>query len=110
MGELIMTRKTKTATAAMEAMMSLESVQSARIKAEQTILTIKLGKLREKCGLKQNEIENFSQTSVSRLEKRKDIKISTLVEYLNGLGMGLEIKTYPKNRNKKSKGEVLLKI
>jgi hypothetical protein len=110
MGELIMTRKTKTATAAMEAMMSLESVQRARLKAEQTILTVKLGKLREKCGLKQNEIENFRQTSVSRLEKRKDIKISTLVEYLNGLGMGLEIKTYPKNRNKKPKGEILLKI
>jgi hypothetical protein len=47
---------------------------------------------------------------VSRLEKRKDIKISTLVEYLNGLGMGLEIKTYPKNKNRKIKDEVLLRI
>jgi transcriptional regulator with XRE-family HTH domain len=73
-------------------------------------LAIKLGQLREKRGLKQNEVENFSQTSVSRLEKRRDIKISTLVEYLNSLGMGLEIKTYPKDKSVGSKEEVLLKI
>jgi hypothetical protein len=47
---------------------------------------------------------------VSRLEKRRDIKISTLVEYLNSLGMGLEIKTYPKDKNTKIKEEILLKI
>jgi transcriptional regulator with XRE-family HTH domain len=94
----------------MESMMSPESVQRARMKAEQEILAIKLGQLREKRGLKQNEINNFSQTSISRLEKRRDIKISTLVEYLNSLGMGLEIKTYPKDKNVKLEEEVLLKI
>jgi hypothetical protein len=93
----------------MESMMSLESAQRARMKAEQEILAIKLGQLREKRGLKQNEIDNFSQTSVSRLEKRRDIKISTLVEYLNSLGMGLEIKTYPKDKRGKIEEEVLLK-
>jgi hypothetical protein len=105
-----MAKKTKNAIDAMESMMSPESVQKARIKAEQEILAIKLGQLREKRGLKQSEIEHFSQTSVSRLEKRRDIKISTLVEYLNSLGMGLEIKTYPKDKSKKIKEEVLLKI
>jgi hypothetical protein len=109
MGELIMAKKLQNAIKTMETMMPPEAIQRARLKAEQEILTIKLGRLRERCGLKQNEIGNFSQTSVSRLEKRKDIKISTLVEYLNGLGMGLEIKTYPKNRNRKIKEEVLLK-
>jgi hypothetical protein len=109
MGELIMAKKMKNAIETMESMMAPESVQKARLKAEQEILTIKLGRLREKCGLKQTEISNFTQTSVSRLEKRKDIKISTLVEYLSSLGMGLEIKTYPKNRNKKIKAQVLLK-
>jgi transcriptional regulator with XRE-family HTH domain len=72
-------------------------------------LAIKLGQLRGKRGLKQNEISNFSQTSVSRLEKRRDMKISTLIEYLNSLGMALEIKTYPKDSNTKIKEEVLLK-
>jgi hypothetical protein len=59
---------------AMEAMRSPESAQRARIKVEQEILAIKFGQLREKRGLKQNAVENFSQTSVLRLEKRRDIK------------------------------------
>ncbi|MDR2021044.1 MAG: helix-turn-helix domain-containing protein [Treponema sp.] len=105
-----MAKKTREAVDVMEAMMSPESAQRARMKAEQEILAIKLGQLREKRGLKQNEIDNFSQTSVSRLEKRRDIKISTLAEYLNSLGMGLEIKTYPKDKRVKAEEEVLLKI
>jgi transcriptional regulator with XRE-family HTH domain len=105
-----MAKKTKNAIEAMEAMMSSESAQRARMKAEQEILAMKLGQLRERRGLKQNEVENFSQTSVSRLEKRRDIKISTLVEYLNSLGMGLEIKTYPKDKSMELEEEVLLKI
>jgi hypothetical protein len=109
-GGVKMGKERKNAVEAMESMMTPESVQRARIKAEQEIMTIKLGLLREKRGLKQNEINNFSQTSVSRLEKRKDIKISTLAEYLNSLGMGLEIKTYPKDKTIKLKEEVLLKI
>jgi hypothetical protein len=64
-----MTKKTRNAIEVMESMMSPESVQRARMKAEQAILAINLGRLREKRGLKQNEIDNFSQTSVSRLEK-----------------------------------------
>jgi hypothetical protein len=105
-----MVKETREAIDVMESMMSSESVQRSRMKAEQEILAMKLGQLREKRGLKQNEIDNFSQTSVSRLEKRRDIKISTLVEYLNSLGMGLEIKTYPKDKSVKIEEEILLKI
>ena len=94
----------------MESKMSPESVVRSRIMAEQEILTIKLGQLREKLGVKQDEFNNFSQTSISRLEKRKDIRISTLIEYLNNLGMGLEIKTFPKINRGKVKEEVLLRI
>ena len=94
----------------MESKMSPESVARSRIMAEQEILTIKLGQLREKLGVKQDEFNNFSQTSISRLEKRKDIRISTLIEYLNNLGMGLEIKTFPKNSRSKVKEEILLRI
>ena len=109
-GEITMAKKIRNAIEAMESMMSPESVERSRKKAEQEIFVIKLGLLREKCGLKQNEIKKFSQTSVSRLERRKDIKISTLVDYLDSLGMGLEIRTYPKNKKAKIKEEVLLKI
>ena len=94
----------------MESKMSPESVARSHIMAEQEILTIKLGQLREKLGVKQDEFNNFSQTSISRLEKRKDIRISTLIEYLNNLGMGLEIKTFPKNSISKIEEEILLRI
>ena len=94
----------------MESKMKPESVTRSRIIAEQEILTIKLGQLREKLGIKQDEFSNFSQTSISRLEKRKDIRISTLIEYLNNLGMGLEIKTFPKKKTKNVGEEVLLRV
>ena len=94
----------------MESKMKPESVERSRLIAEQEILAIRLCQLREKLGVKQDEFTNFSQTSISRLEKRKDIKISTLIEYLNNLGMGLEIKTYPKNNVKKVNEEILLKV
>ena len=94
----------------MESKMKPESVERSRIMAEQEILAIRLGQLREKLGVKQDEFKNFSQTSISRLEKRKDIRISTLIEYLNNLGMGLEIKTFPKTKVKKIKEEILLRV
>ena len=94
----------------MESKMKPESVTRSRAIAEQEILTIKLSQLREKLGVKQDEFTNFSQTSISRLEKRKDIRISTLIEYLNNLGMGLEIKTFPKKNSKKINEEILLRI
>ena len=94
----------------MESKMKPESVERSRIMAEQEILAIRLGQLREKLGVKQDEFKNFSQTSISRLEKRKDIRISTLIEYLNNLGMGLEIKTFPKTKEKKINEEILLRI
>jgi len=94
----------------MESKMTPESVMRSRMMAEQEILAIRLGQLREKLGVKQTEFDNFSQTSISRLEKRKDIRISTLIEYLNNLGMGLEIKTFPKTKRKKIKEEILLRV
>jgi hypothetical protein len=94
----------------MESKMKAESVARSRLMAKQEILTVRLGQLREKLGKKQDEFDGFSQTSISRLEKRKDIRISTLIEYLNNLGMGLEIKTFPKTNAKRIKEEVLLKV
>ena len=70
-------------------------------------LNIRLAILREKYKVKQNGITNFTQTAVSKLENRKDIRISTLIDYLDSLGMGLEITAYPKNSAKK---ELLLRV
>jgi len=61
----------------------------------------------EKYGKKQSEISNFTQTAVSKLENRKNIRISTLIDYLDSLGMGLEITARPRNSAKK---ELLLRV
>jgi DNA-binding transcriptional regulator YiaG len=63
-----MEKKLKPALKTMEAMMTPESIQRARLKAEQEIVAIKLSQLREKRGVKQTEINNFTQTSVSLIE------------------------------------------
>jgi transcriptional regulator with XRE-family HTH domain len=75
--------------------------------AREESLNIRLAILREKYGMKQNEITNFTQTAVSKIENRKDIRISTLIDYLDSLGMGLEITAHPKNSTKK---ELLLRV
>ena len=73
-------------------------------------MTIRLAQLREEQNVKQSEMTNFTQSSVSKIEKRKDIKISTLIDYLDSLGMGLEIITYPKLAVSKNQEKVLLKL
>jgi len=85
-----------------------EVLAKARKLYEQESLNIKLKELRGKYGIKQEELARFSQTAVSKLERRKDIKISTLIDYLESLGMGLEITALPNGKN--TKKEILLKI
>ena len=92
----------------LEAELNPEVLTKARKLYEQESLNMKLKALRGKHGVKQEDLSNFSQTAVSKLEKRKDIKISTLIDYLENLGMGLEIVALPKE--KKAKREVLLRI
>ena len=94
----------------METYMDKEEVKKAKLKAERENFSIKLARIRELQELTQSVVANFSQSSVSRLEKRKDIKLSTLIDYVDSIGMGLEIKIYPKLDNSKVKEEVLLRI
>lgn len=98
----------KDAIKMMESQMSEEAVRKAHMKAEQEILSIRLAQLREEQNIKQSEMSDFSQTSVSKIERRKDIKISTLIDYLDNLGMGLEILAYSKSNAANEK--LLLKI
>ena len=69
----------KDAIKMMENNMSEEAVRRAHIKAEQDIMAIRLAELREEQNVKQSEMANFTQSSVSKIEKRKDMKISTSV-------------------------------
>jgi hypothetical protein len=91
----------------LEARMDPEVLAKAKKMAQKESLNIRLAMLREKYGMKQSEIPAFTQTAVSKLENRKDIRISTLIDYLDSLGMGLEITACPKNSRKK---ELLLRI
>ena len=90
----------------LDAKMDPEVLARAKKRAEKESLNIRLAILREKYGVKQSEIENFSQTAISKLENRKDIRISTLIDYLDSLGMSLEITACLKNSTKK---ELLLR-
>jgi transcriptional regulator with XRE-family HTH domain len=92
----------------LEKQLNPEIRANARKIYDQESLNIKLKALRTKYGVKQGDLSQFTQTAVSKLENRKDIKISTLIDYLESLGMGLEITALPKG--KKAKREVLLKV
>ena len=98
----------KNAIKKMEENMSRAAVKRARMKAEQDIMIIRLAQLREAQNIKQSEMENFTQSSISKIENRKNIKLSTLIDYLDALGMGMEISVYPKYSYKDSK--ILLKV
>jgi hypothetical protein len=100
----------KNAIKAMEGMMTEEQIRHAHTIAEREILAIRLAELRERRGIKQTDFSTFSQTAVSKLEKRKDMKVSTLVEYLDEIGLGLELRVYPKGSIETTQGEILLKV
>jgi hypothetical protein len=87
--------------------MNPEVLAKAKKKAQKESLNIRLAILREKYGVKQDELEKFTQTAVSKIENRKDMRISTLIDYLDSLGMGIEITACPKNTTKK---ELLLRV
>ena len=94
----------------MESKMSLESVLRSRIIAEQEILAIKLQNLKEKFHNNQDDCKELDDISISPITEKEEIKISTLIEYLDKLGLGLEIKTFPKNNTNMTEDEILLRI
>ena len=91
----------------LDAKMNPQVLTKAKKMAEKESLNIRLGMLREKYGVKQSDIGSFTQTAVSKIENRNDIRISTLIDYLDSLNMGLEITARPRNS---SKNELLLRI
>lgn len=94
----------------LEAMLPPSRVQKAKKEAGEEIFRIKLSELRKQMGVKQVDVLTFTQSGISKLEARKDIKISTLLEYLHNIGMGLEIRAYPKKKTHKLDEVVLLKM
>jgi hypothetical protein len=91
----------------LDARMNPEVLARARKMAEEESLTIRLGILREKYGVKQSETGTVTQTTAAKRERHTDMRISTLIDYLASLDMGLEITACPKNSDRK---ELLLRI
>lgn len=97
--------------AELEKSLTKERVHNAKKKAEDMLFQINLSELRKNAGLTQQNIRNFSQSGLSKIEARNDLKISTLKNYLHSIGMILEIKArvFNKKSRGKSKEFILLK-
>ena len=95
----------------LSSMIPPERAERAKKEAEKEIFQIRLSEIRKKLGVRQEDIKSFSQSSISKLESRRDMKVSTLLDYLKNIGLGIEIKVYPKNMKRKGIEKVtLLKI
>jgi len=91
------------------AMLPKERVARAKKEADREIFKIQLSELRKKFNIRQQDIKLFSQSGISKIESRKDMKLSTLIQYLDKIGLGMEIKVFPKNIKSTEDGIVLLK-
>jgi hypothetical protein len=60
-------------------------------KGKKKVLELRLKMARELIGLNQTELKGMTQPEVSKIEKRKDLKISTLDKYAKAMGMKLKI-------------------
>lgn len=66
-------------------------------KGQQKANELRLKYAREELGLTQIELKGLSQPEVSKIEKRKDLKVSTLERYAKSMGMKLKISFISKN-------------
>lgn len=92
-----------------EKQLTKKAIDRARIKAAEEIFSIRLAQLRENQGITQLDVKGFTQSNVSRLESRSDMKLSTLLEYLDAIDMAVEIKVRPKGEEDESETIELLK-
>ena len=68
-----------------------EKFKRAMDRGDEIVAFLKLAEARKKMGLRQIDIEGFTQAEVSKIENRPDIKLSTLIDYLKSIGMGVKI-------------------
>ena len=85
--------------------LSPKQLVRAHSKALSEIFSIKLAQLRVQQGIAQTEVSGFTQSNVSRLETRDDMKLSTLLQYLSSIDMDVEITVKPKHGE--NKGELI---
>ena len=82
--------------------------KSKKKKKRKVDFVTSLAQLRNAKGLKQADVKDFDQASISKIESRKDLKLSTLIAYLEALEFDLEIKAKPRVSKAESLDEYLL--
>ena len=92
----------------MESVMSPKSIQRSKRKAQKEILQIRLAELRKLQKLTQSQVKGFTQVDVSRLENREDMKLSTLIKYVRGLGADIKITASLKDGDEGEEEEITL--
>ncbi|EQC48793.1 toxin-antitoxin system, antitoxin component, Xre domain protein [Bacteriovorax sp. BSW11_IV] len=60
-------------------------------KGQAQVNELRLKMAREMIGLNQSDLKGMTQPEVSKIEKRKDLKISTLNKYAKSMGMKVKI-------------------
>ena len=68
-----------------------ESYNRSMKRAEKLSDEIRLKMVREMIGKNQTDLKGMTQPEVSKIEARKDMKISTLKKYAEALGMRVQI-------------------
>jgi predicted XRE-type DNA-binding protein len=74
--------------------MPVDAQERARARADAILAELKLAELRQARGFSQQEIADamqIQQPSVARMEKRKDIYLSTLRSHIEAMGGELEL-------------------
>jgi hypothetical protein len=107
-GSKMKINKKKDFISEMEETLPKDLVQRAKLQAHKEIFLIELKELRKKLGISQQHNKAFSQSGISKLENRKDMKVSTLLEYMDSIGLRVEIKVSPKKPKKNFQKELIL--
>ncbi len=74
-----------------------ESFNKAIKKGQEKAHELRLKMARELIGLNQTDLKGMAQPEVSKIEKRKDMKISTLDKYAKAMGMKVKISLVPED-------------
>lgn len=77
--------------------MGEERYSKAVKKGQEQVYELRLKMAREMIGLNQTDLKGMTQPEVSKIEKRKDLKISTLNKYAKSMGMKVKISLVPED-------------
>lgn len=75
----------------MDSVIGPKRAKRAEARAQREAHKIRLAELRKLGKLTQSQVKGFTQVEVSKIENREDMKVSTLIRYVQGLGADIKI-------------------